>query len=477
MDTPKDPDAATSKLVLLQIDGLSFRQFRRAMREGRMPNCTDLLEKGGQLRPLYSGIPSSTPAFQAELFYGVPGAVPAFSFFDRRAGISRIMRRPLDIRTVAESRFDGKKPLLENGSVYSSIYHGGAEETHFNPHAFPEIASSLRRFYHLHFYSILGLVRILGRLTLHLPLELLRSVAGLLQGLWLREPFREELNMIGTRLAVKILAREIIHEGIIDDIRRGLPVIQANFLAYDECAHRRGPETPYAHRALTSIDNVIGSIHHFVRRKAPGYRILVYSDHGQETVEPYSKRHPLPFVKEVERLWREHRPTSGSRNPIVCDKGPLGHVYFPQSLGIDECRILALKLARISPGAGVIWKDREKRVFLVHSKGTVPLQEAQPWLLTPHHRFRQWIMEDLYALAQHPDSGDLIALGWTPHAAPSSFAEENGAHAGPGPEETCAFLFAPSGGLPEKEHLRGRDLYDFTFRLLRGDPPPLPVSS
>jgi hypothetical protein len=42
--------------------------------------------QGYGLHTLYSGLPSSTPSVQAELFYGVKGAVPAFSFTDRSSG-------------------------------------------------------------------------------------------------------------------------------------------------------------------------------------------------------------------------------------------------------------------------------------------------------------------------------------------------------------------------------------------------------
>src|SRR4051812_49307149 len=79
-------DAAHSHGVLLiQIDGLGRGQLEKAMARGRMPFLKRLLKRGHQLHTFYPGLPSSTPAVQAELYYGVRSAVPAFSFLDRRA--------------------------------------------------------------------------------------------------------------------------------------------------------------------------------------------------------------------------------------------------------------------------------------------------------------------------------------------------------------------------------------------------------
>jgi predicted AlkP superfamily pyrophosphatase or phosphodiesterase len=77
---PRRPTAAPEApgLVLLKIDGLSYRQMQRALGAGRLPYLGRLMATGAhRLVPFYSGVPSATPAVQAELFYGVRGAVRA----------------------------------------------------------------------------------------------------------------------------------------------------------------------------------------------------------------------------------------------------------------------------------------------------------------------------------------------------------------------------------------------------------------
>ena len=68
-------------LVLIQIDGLSRDQLEKAIANGRMPFVKSLLEKEHYVNHLlYSGLPASTPAVQAELYYGEKTVVPGFGF-------------------------------------------------------------------------------------------------------------------------------------------------------------------------------------------------------------------------------------------------------------------------------------------------------------------------------------------------------------------------------------------------------------
>src|ERR1041385_2598990 len=110
-------------LVLIQIDGLSRTQMERAMSEGRLPFLQRLMKRENyELRTFYSGIPASTPAVQAELFYGAHDAVPAFSFLNREA--KRVFAMfDSDCAREVESEISAKgEGLLRDGSSWSNIY-------------------------------------------------------------------------------------------------------------------------------------------------------------------------------------------------------------------------------------------------------------------------------------------------------------------------------------------------------------------
>jgi hypothetical protein len=114
-----EPDACG--VVLLQIDGLSRRQFEHALERGRMPFIRKLWKAGDhRLESFYSGLPSTTPAVQAELFYGVTTAVPAFAFRDSETGQIVEMIQPSAADKIekklahdAVSLLEGRKCLLQ----------------------------------------------------------------------------------------------------------------------------------------------------------------------------------------------------------------------------------------------------------------------------------------------------------------------------------------------------------------------------
>lgn len=56
-------------LIMIQIDGLSRTQLEKAVREGNMPFLARLIRrKHFTLENFYSGVPSTTPAVQGEIF-------------------------------------------------------------------------------------------------------------------------------------------------------------------------------------------------------------------------------------------------------------------------------------------------------------------------------------------------------------------------------------------------------------------------
>src|SRR5205807_7665995 len=118
-------------LVIVQIDGLSGTVLKHALANGAMPVMRDLIEQSGyEVHAMYPGLPTSTPAVQAELFYGERGAVPAFAFVDRSEG--RVVRMwQHGAVSEIEGRLNGQRGLLAGGSSYCNIYTGGADEARF----------------------------------------------------------------------------------------------------------------------------------------------------------------------------------------------------------------------------------------------------------------------------------------------------------------------------------------------------------
>jgi endonuclease/exonuclease/phosphatase family metal-dependent hydrolase len=359
-----------------------------------------------------------------------------------------------------------------------------------------------------------AVVRLLGLLLLEVGIGLWDALHGVFRqsrSLW------QELRFLVARVFVCVGLRELITVGAAIDLARGLPVIHVNFLGYDEQAHRRGPDSAFAHWALLGIDRCIRRLHHAARRSGRrDYDVWIFSDHGQLAVRPAAH-----FIAGgLEALVREHwpypraaGPTAGSRRQnrtspghwlggpraarreeahsaesrlsalereefAVAAMGPVGHIYFGRELGAAETRRLAAALVRAGV-PGILWREEPDTVTWLEPGGEHRLPRDAA-VLTVDAELREELARDLVALCQHPQAGNLVVLGWAPQGRPCSFAMEHGAHAGPSPDEVTGFaLLPPATWLPEEaaHHLRPATLRRAALRRLGRGMPRVEVSS
>ncbi len=522
-------------LILLQIDGLSRTQFELALARGRLPNLRRLIRRG-HYAPLsfYSGLPSTTPAVQGEVMYGVRGAVPAFQYLDRRQNkVVRMFDSPT-ARAVAEQlAARGGPPLLEGGCSYSNIYAGGATEARFCAETLDHEPNRLLRnpvqliaLFVLYFVKI---VRVVGLALL----ELVIAVGDMIRGIAGREDWRSELKFVCSRVAVSIVLREYLHVAVKLAIDEGAPIIYANFLGYDEQAHRRGPDSLFAHWVLKGIDGVLGDVWRSARRSEHReYEVIVFSDHGQQRTQMYDRLRGESIQQAVQRAFAEgplagkqvrpaapvrsrgaelHERTRGlfaarrrraalvqrnkeaGKDPrdaadaeeiLVTALGPLGHVYVPGGLAESDRPRYA---ARLVAGEGVplvLYRDDAGAVRGHNRRGRWRLPEDAVQLLGPDHPFLQETASDLIALCQHENSGDLVICGWDPAQEPVTFVGENGAHGGVGDDEVRGFALVPDAveidrrRTPRGEtYVRGEDLYRAGRLFLHGEAPTVAGSS
>lgn len=497
-------------LVMIQIDGLSQPEFERALARGELPFLRRLVAREHyRTHAFYAGLPATTPAVQAELFYGVECAVPAFSFMDRGTGrVVRMFEPEAAARVEALHAANGNEPLLAGGSAYADNFTGGAAESHFCPSSMgwgPTLRAAnplvVAAFLLVNLYSFLRV----GVLTvLEFGLALVDFVRGIHRG----HDFLRELKFIPTRVAIAILLRELCVIGGKIDIARGLPVVHINFLGYDEQSHRRGPHSLFAHWTLKGIDDAIARLWRATNRSPwRHYELWVYSDHGQALTRAYEDLQGYPLEEAVASAFTTagaHAPAVGAggaagiqtqrvrflggRNvqrlfavlgingfeadealPSVAALGPVGHVYSPVELEAGVREAIARELALTHRVPVVVARDAAGRLRAHTDAGQFRVPEDAATLFGPDHPFRDALGPDLLRLCEHPDAGDFILLGWRTGVIPLTFATENGAHAGASPEETNGFALLPDDApLAARGHpyLRALDLRDAALRHL-----------
>jgi endonuclease/exonuclease/phosphatase family metal-dependent hydrolase len=475
-------------LLLIQIDGLSFRQFERAVAEGNMPFVRCLMQRENyKLNTFYSGLPSTTPAVQGELYYGVKCAVPAFGFLDRATNHLGSMYEAEMCKAVEyELSQQCDLPLLKGGSSWVNMYGGGAapEESHYcgTNLCLRDIfrAMTLAGFLAAIILYFPAVIRFVGLFMW----EHISGLWGLLHGVLSRgEPIVRELGLIVSRIFIGTGLREITTIGAGIDLARGLPIIHTNFLMYDERSHHRNPGAAFSHRGLRWVDRAIRRLYREAMRSAGrDYQVWIFSDHGQETTRSYVEEYKkslgdvvLEGLRELRdegvrgfrelpaydprRSWvsvsQAHEHEQGHERPsdatpaeeaalTIAARGPVGHVYFVKALSLEQKRALARWLVREGKIPGVVFSNGNGKALWVHPKGeTVFPDDAMSFLPHPE-AIRRELARDVVTWCEHKNSGDLILLGWNPDTHPMTFPVERGSHAGPGLEETQGFVLLPA---------------------------------
>ncbi len=516
---PPPGEAEQPGLIILQIDGLARPQFEHALASGKLPFLAKLIRRRHfTVESFYSGVPSTTPSVQAELFHGVRSAVPAFQFLHRATGrMLRMYDAEAAAGIEAELTARGNDPLLKDGSAYSDIYRAGASRSRY---CSQDLAPDeiLRR---LHPFKTLLLclayaptiLRMAGLVFLECGIAVIDAVKGLRQ----HEQAIPEIAFIPARVVVCILLREAVRFQVMLDIERGAPVVHANFLGYDEQAHRRGPGSAFAHWTLKGIDCAIRDIYRATGRcRYRDYELIVHSDHGQEHTIPYEVKHGRDFetaLHEVfaagplagREIWTSKLPERlghaldqirrmlgmkpsatppiGAPDParqiVVAAMGPLGHLYFPEKIANSDMESYATRLVTQAGVPLVLWHDSDGIVHAINRHGRWTLPDDLAEILGADHPFLAEAATDLARLCAHPDAGDLVVSGWDPGNAPLSFPPEKGAHGGPGSAETHGFLLLPDrirrwhlSHLPRTDHrVRGEDLRKIALHFLGRDGP------
>lgn len=491
-------------LLLIQIDGLSREQLERAMEKGRMPFLRRLRERNHYgLTTFYPGLPTTTPAVQAEIFYGVKAGVPAFSFLDRATGEVGTMFDAERVKAFEKQFAAQGEGLLEGGSSWSNIYQGGAaaEESHFcianlgfgrGGHLGARIIFSLMQFP--------ALLRIFGLMLLELALGLWDFVAGLFQG----QRVVLELGAVLSRMCVGIGMRELLRVGGKLDLARGLPVVHINFLGYDELSHRRGPASGFAHWSLAGIDGAICDLYRSaLRSRRRDYQVWIFSDHGQERTRSFETEFPGGAKGVVERcLFPEtppdkharHVPQPGLFRPFsrklyereknllaarakeepfaIAAMGPVGHLYFTDPMDEDARRTAARRLAVQAKIPAVLQLNTDGSVTWHDANGSLEVREAVADRLSHYPpALRAEIARDLPALCRNENAGDLVMLGYNGSGDCWTFAAERGSHAGLAPGEIAGFLLTPPATrLPPGEFVRPSGLRAAVQHLLHRSP-------
>ena len=495
---------------MLQIDGLSSRRLLQALARGDMPNLKRWLDsRQARLRCIRAASPPSTPVFTAGLLYGARAGVPGFGWYDRTLGRQVRMDLAEDVSALEPALVADRRPLLDGGTSYGTIWPGGADDAFFNVVLFNYGATStgkiVRNAYDKLVSTAAGAV-IAGRVASRFVLELGVGLSDFVR--WCRRihSTRFEWRFLYMRLFVSVIMRDVSTQGAVLDILRGVPRIFIDYLGYDEYAHRRGPDSELALYNLQGIDSAIGRIFAAIKL-VPEYHydVFVFSDHGQLATTPFSRivgRELGDFVLDHARatvaeglsthdvselvslrateFWTRTLP-KGLRGPArlyvdwlrrrvrrlaeesqwqpidaieVVSGGSIAHIYFdrgaPERLTLDEIdRRYPELMAALEhcPAVGLMVARSDDGPIVMYRGGRWRLGDRRALeRLEPFRRLGYDLLAThLMHAAEGSRYGDLVLYGAYAEAGDVAFDFEFGSHGGIGSDELDQFVLHPAG--------------------------------
>jgi hypothetical protein len=296
----RSPLPSGKRILLLHVDGVGKELLEFAMERGYTPTLRGLVERGPyRLSLCHAGAPTSTPAFQAGLLYGVQPDIPGYTWYDKRRRREVRMDRAADARVVEAELVSSGTPLLAGGSVYCSIFSGGALPRRWTLSGWDEklraedfgVEDLARSPLAPQFRDVLAATLVhaatAGRIAGALGMDIASGAVETARFISSAGSAQHEHKFLFHRVLTECLFAEFAANSCVMDIARGTPIVYACFIGYDEYAHRRGPSSRMALLKLWELDRMLGRIFAAVRALPElNYELYLFSDHGQAATKP-----------------------------------------------------------------------------------------------------------------------------------------------------------------------------------------------
>src|SRR5690606_24584961 len=439
--------APRRRLFLIFLDGMGGSTLDRAIAEGSMPFLARLIEHPKFRRTTaFSGMPSTTTAFQAGLFYGLRHPdIPGFCWFDRRTGQKRAMGTPrhaMEVEAVLAAR--AGPGLFHRGTTYLSILRGGARNygstaglwpLMSGPRLPPLIPGDFVGGTWVHLWTA---IRFFTRLVTEIPL-LLGDILHFCT--WTRWPSLDP-NYILNQAFVANLLQEMGRSQVLFDLVRGVERMFYCTHDYDEVAHRRGPE--WAQRTLGKIDRRLEYVVSVAAAAPDPPDVWIITDHGQIPAIPFEGIFGCTLAQWLERTEVEALPDSvfeavgrlrphprrENRDMVVVDSGNYAHVYLAREGPLDARQIVrdhAHVLSRVlaCPGIGLAVMRLDDRAIAFAGSRRVDPDDPRTIPSGVDPRALRVFLEDL---PKTPSAGDIVLFGSWIGDACVAFTREYASH-------------------------------------------------
>ncbi len=289
-------------LVMIEIDGLSYWQMKKAIAEGQMPAVAAMVaQQGYELSRVDCGLPSQTSACQAGIMFGDNFDIPAYRWYDKSS--ERLLVSGHDAALLNE-RFSHGLGLLRGGSSINNMLDGDAEKSLLTLSNLRSGTPDERRRRAQDMYLLVlnpyFIMRVFVLFLADVMVEIWQALRQRLKNT--RPRLNRFVNFYPLlRASTTVMMREVATYLLVLDIIRGSPSIYMTWPGYDEVAHHSGPSTADAFYVLRKFDRVIARVQDIIARKAPiPYELILLSDHGQSFGPTFYQRYNTTLKEFIE---------------------------------------------------------------------------------------------------------------------------------------------------------------------------------
>jgi len=433
-------------LIIILVDGLGYKELSRTLKKGYGSFFLKLLKKGFRIFPYFCGVPASTTATEAELFFGTSENIPGFTWFDR--SLSRFIRGNRGESIIEfEQLVKKRSELLMGGSCVLGIYSSSATQCDLSGTQL-NLKYPLRALRKLQYILFIFLNPLRLILTLYLILKsLLMSIYVSGRGRS-KKKFTHLIKDAFSRIFLGNIASYIAEL----EIARETPVLFIDFVLYDEFAHEYGVNNRISYSSIRLIDWYCKSLYQAAKNSKRKYDFIVLSDHGQAPSNQLKGQNSLENMMKSALNNSSHRvvktfgfpsPDPHEKNVYLVPVGSTVHIYFSESL---KKPMFAQKLEKKFPHIiDKLLKNPEIGWILIRSgdgaqsfvgrRGTIEFKDGKVRRVSgsPLTGFVSdgRVVTSLARYASFENNGDLVLFGSVDDGGSvQSFEDHRGTHGG-----------------------------------------------
>lgn len=285
----------------LEIDGLGYQVFKKALDQGFMPNLKRYLAgQNYQIVPWETDLSPQTPSSQAGILHGNNANMPAFRWYDRTQGKLVTGSNPKDAAAIEADRADGQGLLADNGFCVNNLFSGEASQSTLT------ISTMLKKRPHrsqpLYYYFIN-------------PYNYAHTLSATISEMineWRDARFAKKhqvkpsishrgLEFMLMRSVLNVYLADISFAVAIGELLSGRNAIYLTAAGYDDIAHHTGIMSPESLNALKRLDTQLSHLFRAVQDAPRPYHLVFLSDHGQSDGENFIQKFGYTLGELVNR--------------------------------------------------------------------------------------------------------------------------------------------------------------------------------